>query len=157
MCPLCPFGPIETKMTDDEIFLRRFEDATLPFDQWHHREHIKVAYLYLSRYPLEQALEKMRDGLRAYNTAHRVPDELTRGYHETITQAWMRLVNIMLSEYGQAETADRFCEQHPQLLQYKVLRFFYSQDLLMSPRAKVEFIQPDLAPFPQKRRVESGE
>ncbi len=34
-------------MTDDE-FLAAFEDCTLPFEQWHHRAHVRVAFLYAS-------------------------------------------------------------------------------------------------------------
>ena len=47
---------------------------------------------------------------------------------------------------------DRFYEQHPQLSQKKVLRLFYSGELFMSPRAKAEFVEPDLAPLPKSKR-----
>jgi hypothetical protein len=30
-------------MTDDE-FLAAFEDCTLPFEQWHHRAHVRIAF-----------------------------------------------------------------------------------------------------------------
>ena len=33
-------------MTDGE-FLSCFENCSLPFDQWNHRAHVKVAFLYL--------------------------------------------------------------------------------------------------------------
>ena len=71
-------------MSDDDL-LRQFEDCSLPFDQWVHRAHVRVAYLYLTRHPFEFAVEKMRSGIRAYNAAHHVPDEPNRGYHETMT------------------------------------------------------------------------
>jgi len=142
-------------MIDDEAFLRQFEGGTWPLDKWHHREHIKVAYLYLLRYPLEIAISKIRAGIRAYNTAHGVPDLPTRGYHETMTQAWMRLVHCTLCEYGPAESADAFYQRSPQLSETKVLRLFYSAELFMSPRAKAEFVEPDLAPLPRSRKVPS--
>ena len=137
---------------DDETFLRQFESTTWPKAEWHHRQHIKVAYLYLRRYPLETATVKIREGIKAYNTAHNVEDTLLSGYHETMTQAWLRLVHFTLCEYGPAENADTFFEQHPQLSQTKVLRFFYSKARFTSPEAKAMFVEPDLTPLPQSRR-----
>ena len=64
----------------------------------------------------------------------------------------MRLVYLTLCEYGPAETADSFYEQHPQLSQKKVLRLFYSRNLFMSPQAKVKFLEPYLAPLPLSRK-----
>jgi hypothetical protein len=136
-------------MTDDDQFLADFEACRWPFDQWHHQQHIKVAYLYLRRYPFDVAMERIRERIKAYNLAHGVPDLPTRGYHETMTQAWLRLVLLTLQEYGPAETADRFYEQHPQLSQTKVMRLFYSRERFMSPQAKIEFVEPDLAPLPR--------
>jgi len=71
-------------MNDDE-FLKQFENCTFPLDQFVHRAHLKVAYLYLTRHPLNAALEKVRSGIQAFNAANHIPDEPTRGYHETMT------------------------------------------------------------------------
>jgi hypothetical protein len=139
-------------MTDDDKFLADFEACRFPLDQWHHRQHIKVAYLYLRRYPFDVALNRLRERIRALNAAHGVPDLPARGYHETMTHAWLRLVLLTLHEYGPAETADSFYDQNPQLSQVKVLRLFYSRELFMSPRAKTEFVEPDLAPLPKSRK-----
>ena len=137
---------------DDVTFLGRFEAGTFPLDQWHHREHIKIAYLYLCVHPFEVAIQRMRTGIRALNAAHRVPDELTRGYHETMTQAWMRLVLVTLCEYGQAGSADEFFELNPQLAEKKVLRLFYSRERILSSEAKAKFVEPDLAPLPRSQK-----
>jgi hypothetical protein len=145
-----------TAVLDDETFLSRFEAGTFPLEQWHHREHIKVAYLYLRAHPFELAVERMRTGIRALNAAHGVPDELARGYHETMTQAWMRLVHVTLCEYGPAASADEFFALNPQLTEKKVLRLFYSRDRVMSAAAKARFVEPDLAPLPQPRRGRDG-
>jgi hypothetical protein len=136
----------------DQTFLQHFEDATLPSEQWHHPEHIKMAYLYLCAYPFETALPRLRHKIMALNTVHRVPDALTRGYHETITQVWLRLVEFSLDEYGPAESADDFYAQHPQLAHHRILRLFYSREHLLSPRAKAEFVEPDLTPLPRSRK-----
>ena len=139
-------------MTDDEAFIAAFEACRWPHDQWRHRQHIKLAYLYLQRYPFDQAISQIRERIKAHNAAHNVPNGPTSGYHETMTQAWMRLVHLTICEYGPAKTADEFYEQNPQLSEKKVMRLFYSKELFTSSRAKVEFVEPDLAPLPRSKR-----
>lgn len=137
---------------DDETFLKKFEACEFPLDEWHHEQHIKLAYLYLRRYSFEEAANRIREKIKALNAAHQIPDLPTRGYHETMTQAWLRLVWVTLCEYGLAETADAFYEQSPQLSQKKILRLFYSKEVFMAPQAKYEFLEPDLAPLPRSRK-----
>jgi hypothetical protein len=134
---------------NDDVFLAEFEAGRLPLEQWHHREHIKIAYLYLRGHSFESALERIREKIKGHNKVHKIRNLPTSGYHETMTQAWLRLVQLTLCEYGPAETADVFFEQNPQLSQKKVLRLFYSRELFMSPRAKAEFLEPDLTALPR--------
>jgi hypothetical protein len=136
-------------MNDDD-FLHEFENCTFPFDEWHHRAHVKVAYLYAVRFGLEAAGLKLREGIRAYNAAKKVQDTPTSGYHETMTQAWLHIIHTTIQEYGPKATADEFYDFHPQLGQKKILRLFYSVELFMSPLAKREFVMPDLTSLPKK-------
>lgn len=139
---------MEPEMNDDD-FIGQFEACTLPFDQWHHRAHVKLAYLYLIRHGFWVALEKLRNGIRAYNAANKVPDEPTRGYHETQTRFWLSLIETTVEEYGPLPTSDEFFDFHPQLSQTKVHRLFYSRSLFLSPLAKREFVEPDLTALPK--------
>ena len=139
---------------DDRTFLGQFEDRTLPFDQWTHRAHVKVAYLYLRRFSLDEAIDKMRQGVQRYNAANDVPEGPDTGYNETTTQAFMRIIHAVMSEYESVfptESADEFCDTHPQLLCKHILRFYYSPDQRMHPDAKTTFVEPDLAPLPRAR------
>jgi hypothetical protein len=78
---------IGSGMSDsDAALLAAFEDGTYPFAEWTHRAHVRVAWIYLRRWGFDGALDRMRAGLTSYNRRHRVPDELERGYHETITR-----------------------------------------------------------------------
>jgi hypothetical protein len=130
-------------MTDDE-FLAAFEACTL--DEFHHRDHVKVAYLYLRRHPLDDAIAKVRTGLQHLAAAWGAPvDDLERGYHETMTQAWVRLVHLTLSNDGAAQSADAFCDEHPKLMEKTYLHWFYSRERLTSWEAKRGFVEPDLA------------
>jgi len=132
-------------MTDDE-FLAAFEACTLK--EFDHRDHVKVAYLYLRRHPLEDAIAKVRSGLQALAVAWGAPvDDLERGYHETMTQAWVRLVHLALRDHESSESADAFCDRLPNLMQKTYLQSFYSRERLTTWEAKRGFVQPDLAPF----------
>ncbi len=86
-----------TPLSDAEL-LAQFEGWTLPAERWHHAEHIRIAYLCLRHDHFPLALERMRAGLKALNAAQRVPESLDRGYHETLTQAWFRLVHVILTD-----------------------------------------------------------
>lgn len=137
---------------DDAEFLSTFEACRWPLERWHHRDHVKLAYLYLRRHPLEEASARLRNGIQAHNAVHHIPESLTSGYHETMTQAWLRLVHVILCEYGPADTADGFCDAHPELLEKKALRLFYSRERFLSAEAKATFVEPDLAPLPRSQR-----
>lgn len=139
-------------MSDDDTFLEQFESTAWPLSDWHHRQHIKIAYLYLCRYPLDAAIAKMCAGVKKFNAANKLPEGQDRGYHETTTQAWMYLVHCTLQEFGPAESADAFVDKHTQLLSKRALLFFYSRDYIMSWEAKQRFVEPDLTPFPRSKK-----
>ena len=136
--------------SEDEMFLHLFETQTLPLSEWNHRAHLKVAYLYLSRFPKELAIERVRAGIRAFNAAKGIEDTPNSGYHETLTQMWIRIIHSTLCEYGPAASADEFLEAQPQLTQKKLHRLFYSVARFSSPEAKISFLEPDLASFPSE-------
>lgn len=135
-------------MSDDE-FLSAFEDCTLPFEQWTHRAHVRVAYLYVSRHDLEPAIDRMRLNIKAYNKATNTPESIDRGYHETITQAFMRLTRLAVRERGPFHDSHGFCEQSPELLDSRVLLCYYTRDRITGLDAKINFVEPDIAQLDQ--------
>lgn len=137
-------------MTDEE-FLAALENCSLPFNQWTHRAHVRVAYVYASQLSLNDAIDKMRAGVKAYNAANEVPEAIDRGYHETITEAFMRLIFAANRQTGPHQSAEEFCDQHPELLDKRVILRFYSRERIMSWEAKRDFIEPDLQPLPANR------
>src|SRR5579863_7415328 len=138
-------------MTDAEL-LSAFESCTLPFEQWTHRAHVKVAYLYARQYPFEEALRRMRASIKAYNASTNTPESPVRGYNETTTRAFLHLIAATLSSCEKThpvKTADEFCDTHQQLMNRNVLRLFYSPAHRMHPLAKLMFVEPDLALLPR--------
>ena len=144
---------------DDETFLSKFDDRSLPFGEWTHRSHVKVAYLYLRKHSLEEATDRMRTGIQAYNAANGVPDDPARGYNETVTIAFMRIIHATLKAYEPAlptDSADSFCDAHPHLLRSTLLRLYYSParwDLVKTTRG---FGQPDLSSLPRLTESDEG-
>ena len=134
---------------DDDAFLRQFETLTLPFDQWTHRAHVRVGYLYVVGHGFEHALVLVRRGIQAYNRHNQVPEGPDRGYHETLTHALLHLIDVTVKEHGPAASSNAFFDDHPELHKKQVLRLFYSRGRMMSAEAKATFVEPDLAPLPR--------
>lgn len=140
-------------MTNDDLeFLAAFEGLTLSLDQWDQRSHVSIVYLYLREYGFDEGLEKMRRGIKAFNAHNGIVESPTTGYNETTTVAFVRIVDAVMRAYENVfsvESAVEFCDAHPELMSKHVLRLFYSPARRMDPRAKAEFLEPDLAPLPQ--------
>ncbi len=81
------------------------------------------------------------------NARFRVPETASRGYHETITGAFLRLI------YARCRadcypSSQAFCDLNPDLLTKNALLHYYSRDCLASWAAKTTFLEPDLAQLP---------
>lgn len=134
----------------DAQLLAAFESQSISRPNWTHRAHVKIAYLYLTKYPFPEALEKIRTGIQKLNAANRVEESPTTGYNETTTVAFAHLVAATMAAYSTVlptPTAEIFCNTHPHLLSPTILRLFYSPERRMHPDAKHTFIEPDLAPL----------
>jgi hypothetical protein len=142
-------GDREGAGLDDHALLAAFEACAIPNERWTHREHLRVAYLQLVRRPYPEALARMRDGIRALNAANAVPEGLERGYHETVTVAWMRLIAAALRDDGPGADSRAFFAAHPGLGDKFALRRFYSRDRILTAAAKAAFVPPDLSPLPE--------
>jgi hypothetical protein len=125
---------------DDETLVRSFEAGEEPEGGFHHAQHVRVAWYYLKHHPLPEALARFSAGLRYFALKQGKPDL----YHETITVAYVLLINERLAEDGHAEWAE-FARRHADLLAWRpsVLDRYYRPDTLASPRAKQTFVMPD--------------
>ncbi len=120
-------------MTDDAL-VDAFERCTLPRADWTHRAHVRVAVRYLSTYPRDEAARRMRAGLQRYNAARGA----LHGYHETITMAWLAIVERGLRQHGPDGLVDAL--DTPSLLEEH-----YSRETLMSDEARHAWVPPDRA------------
>lgn len=134
---------------EDEAFLARFEACEIPLEEWNHKAHLRVAWTYLRRFGLEGAIERMRAGIPRFNASKGIADGLDHGYHDTLTVAWLKILDAMMRTHGAEADATTFLDKHTQLHSKVVLRLYYSRDRIMSWDAKRAFVEPDLAPLPR--------
>jgi len=135
-------------MTDDE-FLAAFQNATLTKDeQWTHYAHLRMAYCHLKKYPYGEAVERVRKGIPVLNAKLGTPELKERGYHDTLTVAWMRLIHATMRAHGALADAEAFFKAQPHLTHSSVIGLFYSDGRLWTWEAKRGFVEPDLLSLP---------
>jgi hypothetical protein len=128
-------------MTDGE-FMSAFENGSLPADSFHHADHVRMAFLYLSRFPIGEALSRFSDSLKRFATAHGKPER----YHQTITYGFLFLVGERRARQPQNNNDwEAFAKDNQDLLDWKnnALKRYYSEATLASDLARRTFVLPD--------------
>ena len=129
---------------DDEVFLSRFEDCTLPASAWTHFAHIRIAWLYLAQDDPDTALKRICGEILRYNT-----EVLLRRhkYHETVTVAFARIVSDRMQAL---QTWQQFADGIDDILDpaTPVLMTYYSGEPLFSDEARQNFVEPDIRHLP---------
>jgi hypothetical protein len=125
-------------MNDAEL-LAAFEDTTL--EPFHHADHIRMAWIYLRKYGLLEAITRFIGGLKRYAESRGVPDR----YHETITLAFLLLVYERMAP---DEPWDAFAARHDDLLRWNpsALASYYRAETLATNDARARFVLPDVQP-----------
>lgn len=135
----------ETEAAIAEL-VRSFEDRTISREDWKHPEHLIVALYLVEAYGLTEAVARMRSGLLALLRSYGVDLEKEMPYHETLTVFWMRTVYA----YSLMKNGDLLSEKAkglvPAYSKDLPLRF-YTEELLFSDRARVEYVEPDIRPL----------
>jgi hypothetical protein len=67
---------VTTRLDD---LVARFIAGTIPHAEWTHVAHLTVGTWHVHRYGPEEALVRLRVGIRALNDAHGTPNSATRG------------------------------------------------------------------------------
>lgn len=127
-------------MLDDD-FIAEFEAAALPADAFHHCDHVRAAFLYVSRYPVLEAIDRFSSSLRNFAAANGKPDR----YNETVTWAFLLLIRERIARAGVPQTWAQFAEANPDLLTWRenILKKYYREETLSSDLAKGTFLFPD--------------
>ena len=126
-----------------------FRAAALPRAQWTHLAHLRVGAWHVFHHGPDAALPLLRERIRRLNEANGVANTPTSGYHETVTAAYVQLLAAHLATFPAATPLDDRVQAllGGPLAARDVMFRFWSRDLLMSPRARAEWVPPDLAPL----------
>lgn len=134
---------------DIEPLVRRFSTGALPKAEWTHEAHLVVGLWFVAEYGAEGALPRLRESIRRLNEHHGVRNSEDSGYHETITRAYVHVLADFLAtcprELPLVERA-RLLLGGP-IADRQFLLAFWSRDVLMSARARLEWVEPDLGPL----------
>jgi len=121
------------------ITVDAFENGAVDPDTFDHEAHVYVAWLYLERFPLLEAIANFDAALRRLTASLGIPGK----YHATITWFFM----LLIAERRDA-TPDsdwhRFRRDNDDLVSDgKILQRFYDSGTLASDRARQSFVLPD--------------
>jgi hypothetical protein len=125
-------------MTNREL-IECFEADALP-GAFHHADHIRLAFAYLSEYPVLEAIERFTGALKRF-AALGGKVEL---YNETVTHAYFFLIRERIARTGNVGW-EEFAEKNPDLFVWKggILSRYYHETTLQSELARTVFLFPD--------------
>ncbi|HLA43091.1 MAG TPA: hypothetical protein VJZ27_06630 [Aggregatilineales bacterium] len=130
-------------MNQDNLhFIQAFEAGTLT--DFHHRDHIRMAWIYLRRDGESAGIKNIRSGIQGFALKHGA----TTLYHETITLFWTKVVMHAISVAPEIEDFEAFAAEFPFLVDKTSIKQHYSDSVLGSDMARGEWVSPDLHPMP---------
>lgn len=140
-----PFLPLSSNEPLETIG-QQLLDRTLPHHNWTHAGHIAATLYFLKMRPDIDVARDMPGIIRRYNSAIGIPNTETSGYHETLTQFYIKAVSAALKSvennkdlykiFNEVMTLPLSNPNYP--LDY------YTRKRLYSKEARRQFVEPDL-------------
>ena len=123
---------------NDQQFLSALEHGELPEQEFTHAAHVRAAYLVLRESDFPRALERIRSAIVNFATRLGKPEK----YHETITVAFLSLIQQQRVQRGDPGSWAAFSRDNPELLRADLLLDYYDQRQLGSDLARRTFVLP---------------
>lgn len=98
-------------MTDEEL-AEAFEGGSLPPQEFHHREHVRVAWWYLARFEPAETGRRLEAGLRALAMRAGRPEK----FDAALTAAWLDLLADAAATLGRDAPFEALAAARPDLL-----------------------------------------
>jgi hypothetical protein len=126
-------------MTDEEL-IERFENCTLPPADFGHPQHVRLAWAYLRRYPVLEAIGRFSSALKAYAASL----GKTGLYHETVTWGHIFLIHERMATGGADKTWEEFAAANSDILKWRDGAFmsYYGEGVLTCEVARRVFVLP---------------
>lgn len=125
-------------MANSKKLLEQFEGLEISAPDFHHMDHIKVAYSMLEKYDFIDALVRYASTIRAMAESVGVPEK----YNVTITFAFMSLVAERMVN-SNFDNVDAFLASNQDLFDKNIVTARYSPERLTSVIARNQFLLPD--------------
>ena len=130
-------------MTNEEI-IEEFEQGRAPGGSFHHADHIRMAFTYLSECSVLEALQRFCAALQRFAAAQGKPHL----YHETITWAYLFLIRERMLRVEHRQIWQEFAAANQDLLTWErekggILSRYYRPETLGSSDARSVFLLPD--------------
>ncbi len=132
-----------TILTDDQ-FESQFSTCELAPELFSHEAHIRLAWIHITRYGIDQAISNIQSQLKAYTRHVGAEDK----YNVTVTVAACRAVYHFILK-SDATIFHEFIEENERLLtQFKqLMEAHYTTNIFESTQAKEVYLEPELIPF----------
>ena len=119
--------------------LDEFEALEFDVEAFDHAAHVYVAWQYVHRYDLVEAIVRYRDALKRLTASIGIPEK----YHETITWFFVILV-AERTRLAPGQSWDAFHEANPDLFGREpgIIHDYYAQATLRSAEARAHFVLP---------------
>ena len=129
-----------TKPLRPALGIDDLEQSRIDGGSFDHEAHVYLAWLYLDRYPVTEAIERYTAALKRLTAKLGVPGK----YHDTIT--WFFMLIIAQRRIACADVDwTVFKEKNADLLsrENNVLNRYYSKETLATDAARQSFVLPD--------------
>lgn len=131
-------------MTESPL-VTAFRASTLPQAAWTHEAHLRVGLWHVLAFGRDEAMRRLREGIVALNDAHGTPNTDERGYHETITWAYVQLLAALVDEHPAGTPLEMLADAAiTRFSDSRVLLRYYSETRLRSVEARCSAVTPDL-------------
>ncbi len=129
---------------DDREFLHLFHEGSLPSEEFRHRDHLRLAWLVLSRHQKDEAENIVAREIKRFAIASGAPGR----YHDTLTRFWVRLVGHVMENETEAGNIDDLLARFPFLLEKSLPYRHWRAETFNLDRARAGWVEPDLVPMP---------
>jgi N-formylglutamate deformylase len=127
----------------DEAFAAAFRSGKIGSESFHHRDHLRLAWIEIRRLGPEHATEFITHGIRRFAAGQGAEAR----YNDTMTRFWLWAVNHAIGRHPDL-AFEALLESEPHLLDKSLPFKHWSRETINRPEAKASWTEPDLRPMP---------
>jgi len=133
---------------DEDTLVDLFDSNTLPIGLWDHYGRLRVVWTALYKKGLEDSLDQ-QGWLCTRWKAYKESIGHGEKWHYTLTRFWVHIIHNLNNSSEDFPSFEAFWVKHGESIkQGSYFRNFYSDAVMMDPKARTEWTPPDLKPLP---------